>query len=203
MNNNHTTAHDSSRSPLLCRLARWCAEVLPGNPFARHIAACEDCRSHFEAVDEFENELRGSASRHSPVVPECLERRINHAVSDALRGPRPRTAWSSFAPWGIAVLSGAAAIALVAVFVSQSPGPAPSSPTFGSSPLVVAPNPEGNPPVTAGTDTSIISTITEQLIEQPYDREIEAVKADTRSALRFLALNFLPSVPAGLEEESG
>lgn len=120
-----------------------------------------------------------------------LDRRIISAVRESarpIRRPERRFTGSVMA-WG-----GAVAVVALAIVVVQRQSPRDHGMTR---PLAVAPTTEGN------AENAVTSTVwgrlqpdAKALLEgEPLQREVDAFYADARSALGFLALNFLPSRP--------
>ena len=184
----------------MCRLVQGWVSVFgdgaapPRRGFgARHVATCDCCRQFFADSAMLESSLRREASRENASPSSDLERRIVEAVH---RSARPLPARRS-APLGALLFVGAAACAAVAVILSlKSPAPA-------------------NGPAIAATGTASAGILAETLTVgslwtdlppaadailggEPLQQEANAVYSDARSAIRFLAMNFLPSVPASL-----
>lgn len=173
---------------LRCRLVRF-GLSLRGETgiFARHVAACADCRRVARAGEEWESALRGEARGVRSEPPIGLERLILQAVASA---PRPE---APFRP-PLFVL-GAAAIAVVILAVIFRNPPAGES---GRDRIMAA-----NAQAAATIDA--LKMISDNLLDaveappsvaatsNPLRQEMDSVYADARYALGFLALNFLPS----------
>jgi hypothetical protein len=108
-------------------------------------------------------------------------------VIDALpsRGGKPMPALRRQSLWPRLALAAGLAFAAVIMWKGFSPEPAgtvmaggdetPSSPLAGLKPVSLAQ----------------VQALTEK-IDQPLEKELERVKADTRNAIRFVASNFMP-----------
>ena len=176
----------SNRVPLVCRWTRFRA-ALTDNPSVAargHCTTCADCWDYFAAADQLETTLRRQATS-TPPIPGTLERRIlnalQHSSREERRGPRQ---WS----W---VLGGlvAAVVATVIVFRIQETPPvdAPQPVASIDDVLIVA---QELPKQWFAT----LQPGAVRLLEtNPLQQEIASVSSDARSALNFLALNFLPS----------
>ena len=192
----NTTPSDSDLRPrLVCRIVRqWCAVF--GGQNSRHVASCADCQAYFHAGAALENALRLEARelvRTTP-VSDGFERRLLQAVrsSRSTQEPVRSTAWGS--AWGIGAVTAAAAIAVVAVYLNRDADP------FGRSDVAGT---------TTATDAAVmaeaVESLSNQLVESvipsagklvaanPLQQELGSVYSDMRSAIDFLALNFLPS----------
>ena len=185
MKNNPTPA-----PRLTCRLARGAIAIFgdttagePRGPGSAHANACADCREYFAACDSLESSLRRDATRDWHEAPAGLEQNILRAVRQAAPAPRrTRPVWLA--------LAGAAACALAAVVFFQD----------GFSPA--------RPPVTDVKPAEVVVAVSPQqiwnnlkpsanavLAADPLQKEAAAVAADARTALNFLAQNFLPTAP--------
>jgi hypothetical protein len=150
-----------------------------------HCATCADCREYFSTVAQLENNLRGEATRLKAPVPGNLNARIFQAVEQSQPEERPRRRQLS---WGLTGLA-AAALAAVLVFRVQMREPAtlPATTASVEDVLVVANS------FPKQWLTTLPPEATKILADNPLQTEIASVGSDAQSALRFLALNFLPS----------
>jgi hypothetical protein len=186
------------RAPLRCRLVRF-GISLRGEQgiFARHVAACADCRRVLRAGDELESALRRDARRIQREAPIGLERRIMEAVVAA-----PRTEPVFRTP--LVMLGAAAVAAVVLAFALREP----------ASPDRVAGGAVATPDADTAAAVAVLKSFSNQLLDavdtqpvtvvaaNPLRQEIESVYADARFAVGFLALNFLPtrtSVPGAVK----
>lgn len=190
----------SSRPRLFCRFARLWAHLRSQRQPA-HGVACADCREYFAAADDFENRLRRGARALEPAAPSGLEQRIMQSVTPAIRSRRAPAVRSGGWLFACAGLAACAALVFAWVWVDRP-----------DSPPSMAQN-EAPAPVVATGGTTTWAALGERLLESvapatatltdenPLQQEIDFVYADTRAALRFLARNFLTSVPAALALE--
>jgi hypothetical protein len=180
----------SDRPRFVCRLLRLWAALTDRTP-DRHAVTCDDCRQYFAAGTDLDQQLRRSARLETAPVPEGLEDRIFTAIAPTLAQRRR----ASRPTWWIGVCVGGAAAAAIAVGViltQQQPAKSPA-------PQVAQAN------ASTSTDPLVaIETYSEQLQERvapvaatlkrdPLQEELNAVQSDAQSALRFLAMNFLPA----------
>ena len=184
----------SSRPRFVCRVVRVWHAVLPGpagRGRSRHIDACADCRKFFQAGEELESALRRDAARYAPAPPEGIERRIMQAVERSTRTARPARSPLALILAGSAV----AAVALLAFFVKypvfpERAGAATNPNAQVNDALVVARS------ISALWQNSVVPSAQTLVAENPLQHELDSVYSDTRTALNFLALNFLPTSPA-------
>lgn len=185
-----------SKEPrLMCRLVQgWVsvfgdgAAVPQRGVGARHVATCACCRQYFHACSALESSLRRGARDENETADPDLERRIVAAIHASARRPRRRRS-----PLAAISLVGAAACAAFAVVLaSRTPVP-PTGSSMAS--LRVATARDSAASKLWGELRPAADAI---LDAQPLQREADAVYSDARSAIGFLALNFLPSVPASL-----
>jgi hypothetical protein len=179
----------SSTPRFRCRLVRlWCPDT---GPQPRHAESCADCREYFRASDALDSALRRDAVRNAPEFPAGLERSILLAVRASSRAP----ARSARSPWfllGGGLIAAAAAVAMAVVLLQPASRVQPGS---------LAANPTPSAPVVAAADGSITARLWNAVIptagtlvaDNPLQQELKSVYSDARSALDFLALNFLPS----------
>ena len=202
-----TTSHKSavSHPRLVCRVVQaWSslrgdgAAPLPGAPGARHAAGCACCREFFQRAHELESALRHTAEGQRAAVPPGLERRIARAI----RQPTP-TAARIFprAVRGAFVGLGAVAGVALTIMVFQRMG-SPERGGVGPNVGAVAGRDAADDSAEGGVLERIEPGTRALLGAEPLQREVEAFYADARSALGFLALNFLPTPPGDAAPES-
>lgn len=177
--------HHHHHSRLLCRVIRFVSSST-GLPPTRHLARCEDCRAYFVAEAKLEGSLRRAARQSATDVPAGLEDRILNSISYPAP-PVRRPAAARRLSWTIS-LAGAAAAVLVALILFRAPHEGPQMVEHENVPPVV-------PEQTMEKLDAWRQRIASLNPTNPLELEIDAVRADTRSALRFLALNFLPGEP--------
>jgi len=183
----------SSRPRFVCRIVRlWYSVLGPTvGGRSRHLATCADCRQFFHAADDLESALRRDAGRYAPVPPEGIERRIMQAVERSTRTARPARSPLALILAGSAV----AAVVLIAFFVKNPAFPGHGGSTTNqtvqvSDALVVARS------ISTLWQNSIVPSAQTLVADNPLQHELDSVYSDTRSALNFLALNFLPTTQA-------
>ena len=195
------------RPRFTCRIIRGSRSVLgdttagaPRGFGAAHIAACADCQSFFGACDELERALKRDAAREWREPPSGLEQNIIRAVRLSTPEPAPRHSRRT-----LLSLAGATACAAVAVLVYQQRTSSPGTPAAAQENLAV----NAVDPATLAEARQIIAAVPADLFAQmqpraqailqqnPLQNEVDAVAADARSAVQFLALNFMPTPAAG------
>lgn len=152
--------------------------------------------------DDFESALRRDAAlvrQHAAPSPE-LAPRVVRAVHQA-RAENATTTRSTWR-WPLVSFAGAAAGALVAVAVfwtSTTPEtPKPETPALAN----VAPVEPGTASA-ARLWTAIRPEAQALLAHDPLQSEVDALVTDARSAMHFLALNFLPEGSVPQQPRSG
>jgi len=191
----------SSANPrFTCQVVRF-ARALMENVGGAHVSSCPDCQVFYRAMGELDAALR----RETPATREAivgessseLERSIMRAVREAKAAADP--APSRLPGWTWA-LSGVAAAAVAAVFVFHQPA--------ASSHAVAGPSDDALAVIDAVESFS--TKLTERVIpatgslaaNNPLQRELGSVYTDARSALNFLALNFLPGATVASVENA-
>jgi len=181
----NSTPHHHSR--LLCRVVRFVSSC-SGLPPSRHLARCDDCRAHFVAEAKLEGSLRRAARGTTATVPPGLESRILDSIPYSTpEAHRPIAVRRG--PLFLSLVGAAAALAVAVVLLRPS----------NEAPVIVENGVESIArPVIGMVDT--LEAWRQRLVNlnsaSPLELEIDAVYSDTRSALRFLAMNFLTSEPA-------
>ena len=174
----------------VCRVVRLWSSVL-GSAHSRHVETCADCRQFFRAGDELDSALRRDAVRFASVPPAGIERRIMQAIDRSTRATRPARSPRAFILAGSAV----AAVALIAFFIKYQAFPGTGGTETNTSAqvsdaLVVAQS------ISTLWQKSVVPSAQTLVVDNPLQHELDSVYSDTRSALNFLALNFLPTSPA-------
>jgi hypothetical protein len=188
------STHGKTR--LSCRLVRL-RDAMTGSRPAGHVAHCADCQAYYRNADSFSEQLRATAPRSPQPVSDELATRIARAVrqsAPAARAPRRTRVLETFAALGTA----AAIFAFGIHLVRQN-----SAPQQSTKDQTIVMNASDLNALVAGVDslrTRLLDSVepaAEALTSQnPLNQEIASVQADARSALGFLALNFLPSASA-------
>ena len=196
----------ASRVRFACRVARLRA-ALTHPARSSHVASCPACQRYLAASAELDQQLMAQARQQPAEAPAGLDDRIFQAIQPTLRSRRQRRAPNAW--WAIGLAGMAAAIALVVV-LSRPPAPS-SAPAIAAVAQPVTPE---NLVATAPAQPVLVDRWSDRLwsalatdtpeatSENPLQREIAAVQADTRSALRFLARNFLPESLSDAEGET-
>lgn len=197
MNSSNRSSSDSSPpgdSRFVCRMVRhWCELVERRN--VRHVASCPDCQNYFRAANSLEHQLRRDAGRapRADVFPDALERRIVQAVRQSASRPAPAR-WREWGgTWGVGGLAAAAVVVAMIVLVR--------GPQSGTGDEIARSNTADDAAVILETVGSISTGLADSVIpsagmlvaQNPLQQELGSVYSDVRSALDFLALNFLPS----------
>lgn len=181
------SAPTTTRPSLVCRLTRIRAALTaPSAPAVlHHCATCAGCRQYFAQAQQLETGLRRQATGVATTAPGTLESRIFNAVERSKRPERPPQRTLSWALAGLAV----AAVVAVAVVRIQRPAPADTPAQVASVDDVIAVANE----LPKRWLTTLQPRAEKLLNENPLQAEMASVSSDARSALDFLALNFLPS----------
>lgn len=159
-------------------------ESLPDD-LTRHLETCASCREFYARQRAVAGMLQRPVADEEP-YPDGLNASIMRAIDEpddsaAYAAPRRR----QFSPW-LPPLAFASVALLAALYL-----------------VVRQPDPEE--PVLASSEPAAIEEVVVQetapseyirswsiAINQPLDNELESVVADARSAVQFLAFNFLP-----------
>lgn len=163
-----------------CRATRsWLAVFSGDEPVNnRHVAGCEDCQAFFSAGDELEQLLRHDAAAQRVAPSPMLEQKILHAVHRSTAPARRSYATPLF------TLVGAAA-AIAVAFVALRPAPPP--------PVTLADGQQALADLKKLVPTDLFTEIRPQAeaIQEPLQNELDAIQDNARTAVRFLAKNFL------------
>ncbi|HEX2100208.1 MAG TPA: hypothetical protein VHF69_06085 [Candidatus Synoicihabitans sp.] len=197
----------STHPRFTCRLMRTGAALfgrgdgrgLP--PIVRsHVAGCGDCQSYFTALESLDRQLIRSAQRPTPPVPIGLEERLFAAVEPTLRSANRKRGTRRSYGWAAAAVGAVGVVLLVAVL--RAPSSREGDLTSGEVSAMDAQQ-------DAAAALAALETVGERLRgafapaastlaqPNPLRAELAAVQADTRSAWRFLATSFLPTVSGG------
>lgn len=164
----------------------------------RHVAGCVDCQAFFRASHALETELRRQTAADLPAISPMLERRILQAVrmaaDDAASGREVSRSREPRRWWPGAIAGSALVAALLLMAWPGGIGLRSDNRTNGSMPRD-----------DAAVVMTAVQTLSTQLVENvlpatgelvannPLQQEADSVYSDARSALGFLAMNFLPS----------
>lgn len=192
---NTNTSAAASKSPrVVCRTVRLWSAVF-GEPTSGHATTCVDCRNHFTALQNLESELRRDAiTLNSTASSNDFAQQIIRTVRDNTAAPVRAAPAARGRAWTLGGLAVAAACAFL-VALNFKPHPdarviAQPSPADGAEVIVSAFH-----SLSDGLVGTVIPSAGELVATNPLQQELGSVYSDMRSALDFLALNFLPSVP--------
>lgn len=185
----------SPRARLVCRVVRsWCSAE------SAHVSSCADCQRFFAATRVLETSLRRDAAKLSieADTDHGFEQRILHAVRRSAAPVRTRHRG------GLGITG--AALAAVAIGLVIFQGRRASEMNAVSASLARA---------DAALLVDAVQTLSHRLVDSvipsagalvadnPMQRELDSIYADARSALGFLALNFMPAAGQRAEPRSG
>jgi hypothetical protein len=181
-----------------CRVVRL-RDAMTGTRPSGHVAHCADCQAYYNAADALVGQLRQTALQQIQPTPDDLAQRIAHAVRQNVtqqsRRRAPALSWSTLA--GV----GTIAVVALSLFIARQ------NPTELTT-QTVSKNQSNDLTISSADVTKLVDDVdsmrsrlldsvkpaSETLAAQnPLTQEINSVQADARSALDFLALNFLPS----------
>ena len=183
----------NAKTRFICRVVRLRNALASKTDLTTgHVAGCPDCQSYYRASEGIEHALRRNAALARSPAPDDLAAKIALAVRQS--APRPRQ--SRVATWSM--LAGATAAVALSFFVARQSFPAHPSQARKQ------PNAELHPDdvakLVANVDAlrirlldSVEPAATKLAAKNPLTQELRSVRADTRSALSFIALNFLPA----------
>ena len=175
----------SSAPRFVCRLTRL-LRSLSGNadaPGTGHVLRCTECQRYFAATATLELQLRRESLPFAVALPGKLEERVLRAVTRSARVEKPSRA-PALRRAGFAL---ATVAAIAAVWMRRDP-PQDSTPAMVADLIAVS---EALPRL------NLVLPAAEALAaKNPLQSELDAVYSDARFAVRFLALNFLPTQPA-------
>lgn len=171
-----------------CRVARYRCALGAGPAASAHVAGCPACQRHFHAVAALDLGLRRSAPAARPAPAADFEVRLLRSVC-AARAPASARAAAGQRAWLGAATAAAFAGALgLAVFAGR-PAAAPAARiTPAETVAMAAAAQEFSSRLVAAGIPRAAAAVT----DNPLQHEFGAVYADLRSAVDFLALNFLP-----------
>lgn len=151
-----------------------------------HLERCASCRRYYEQQREVAEMLQPPADEEIG-FPGGLNESIMRAIRQESPPQRARPGRiRNLSPWLAPVAL--ASIALVAALILPLRNPTPDRPLIAAGDSG-SPDPAMAPSGPAPSDY-IRSWST--AIDQPLDHELESVVADARTAVHFLAINFLP-----------
>ena len=182
-----------------CRVARrWSA--VTGATGSRHAAACPDCQEYFRAAHALDAALRSEAMRAQPVMSTGFERRILNAVraSEVAADDLPaRRGFRQLLP----LASGALAVAAIAAIMlwANLASTRREIVSANDAQLVV----RAVQSMSTQLVGSVLPSTGEFVANNPLQQEVDSLYADARSALGFLAMNFVPGRTEKARPSSG
>lgn len=190
-----------------CRIIRFLSAMGFRKTSADHHAEnCQSCRAWFAAGESLDRQLRLDARSQFQRASDGLEDRI----FDGIEIPN-RSAGREFGGTRMVLFSLAGVAAACAVAFVLLRGPATSSdlalietPAVSvekSSEFITITSIAAIDAVPRGMRNLVDSSPATLKEQNPLQREADAVYSDSRSVLRFLAVNFLPSVPDALSSD--
>lgn len=196
-----TTTRGSSASEtrprLVCRIVRlWCA-VSHAKP--EHASTCASCRAYFAAAGELESALRRDAAQFrsdSVTSNPTFEQQILRTVRSTSADPARVRSSNATRMWTLGGMC--AATAAVAIVLSLRPDGsleqlarnANAAPADDAAVIIRTVE-----SLSTEFVTSVIPSAGKLVVHNPLQEELGSVYSDMRSALDFLALNFLPAAP--------
>lgn len=178
-----------------CRVVRL-RDAMTGTRAADHVAHCAACQAYYRTADTLVGQLRQTASNQLQPTPDDLAQRIARAVRQT--APQPARRRSPALSWS--TLAGVGAIAVVALSFAIV--------HHKTTQLTSSQNQQNAPTIRSADVAELVANVNslrsrllnsvepaaETLAAQnPLTLELASVRADARSALGFIALNFLPS----------
>ena len=190
--NSPLLAANPARPRLICRFARFQAALAYSSENA-HVRGCTACRDYFAAIERLEGQLHREVTTVRQVVsPPNFAESVIRTVREETRDRVRRGSAASRRGLAIGGLAVAAAVAvLLTLQFSSRPNhtaAAEASSTEGAELIVSAVQ-----SLSTGLVDAVIPSAGELVATNPLQQELGSVYSDVRSALDFLALNFLPT----------
>jgi|GEM_PF-4396746 len=190
------------RVRITCQVVRfWSGVRSEDAPPAHHLATCESCRQFLVSSEQLQLGLRREAMSAVPTAATELEQRL----IEAIRFSPPATHEASPQHRGfltLTVAGGAAALVLAGLwhyhltpfYGQQTAGPTEYTAEVAA--LVAAVR-----SIPSDLSRNLEAPATQLAADNSLGREVENVYSDARSALNFLALNFLPTSAEGVSRD--
>ncbi|MEO7414297.1 MAG: hypothetical protein ABIZ81_13170 [Opitutaceae bacterium] len=178
-----------TRPRFVCQIVRS-SRALFENTGSSHVSACADCQAYFVASHELDQNLGRAAAllrRDVPGSPPHLVRSILQAVRAEKARVEPERARSRAPMWAMGAVVVAAA---VAAFYFQRPMQFNSTATSSEDAAIAVV--DAVETLSVRLTETLIPATGAMVANNPLQRELGSVYSDARSALNFLALNFLP-----------
>jgi hypothetical protein len=186
--------NSTGKTRFICRVVRF-QTALFGRPSKAtgHAANCPECQSYFHANSTLVTNLRRAAVQENQRTPDDLAAKIALAVRQSTPGQK-----RSRRPVALSLFAGATAALAMAVFVVRENLPIRPTAHKNQSALEISSSDVAD--IVSDVDqlrirfmNSVEPTATKLAAQNPLAQELKSVQADARSALGFLAINFIPS----------
>ena len=141
-----------------------------------HVARCADCRRHHEQQRAVVNRLEQSAAMPVPEPPAFLRSRVMNALRGEQSAPLP-------VRWGVAAWAPVAIVAAIAMVGILQTDPQPAPRPRPKPPVVKVPV---KLPATPSMNLQAALQRVPSQIAAPYDRELQNLQSDLKSAGKFL-----------------
>lgn len=190
-------ASSCDRPRLACRVARvWSSladRKLADRKLAGHIASCSSCREYFSACAVLETELRSEAVRRAATAPASTElaRQVLSGLAAPTRNAAPSRRRPAL-PLGLGAAIAAAAIVAISLIPETAP-PAGANPAIALTPSEVQAIVNSAATLTDRWLNIVGPRAGTAIQNNALQQEMASVYADARSAIDFLAMNFLPA----------
>ena len=167
---------------MFCFLQRWKIDraLDEGDALAprteAHVARCADCRRHHEQQRAVVNRLKQSAAMPVPEPPAFLRSRVMNALRGEQSTPLP-------VRWGVAAWAPVAIVAAIAMVGILQTDPQPAPRPRPKPPVVKVPV---KLPATPSMNLQAALQRVPSQIAAPYDRELQNLQSDLKSAGKFL-----------------
>lgn len=189
------SSHGKTR--LICRVVRL-RDAMTDCRASDHVAHCPDCQAYYGAADHLISQLRQTAPNQLQPAPNDLAQRIAHAVRQ--NAPQPKHRRSLALSWAT-LAGGAVAILALSVFVVRLNSAKSTTQSANlNQPTALVISPADITELVSNVDSlrsrlvASVEPAAEILADKnPLTQELNFVQADARSALGFIALNFLPA----------
>ena len=169
-----------NRPRFVCRAARLWSAIAS----SRHVETCAECHAYLESAGALERSLRRDAPAWAEATPEPspgFEQRLRRLARPAAASTRE----SGSHGWWVVATALTAAVAVG--FFRPTGGPSDSTTQADAAMLAAALE-----TASRGLVETVIPSTGAFVADNPLQREFTAIRSDARSALSFLAMNFLP-----------
>jgi hypothetical protein len=186
--------NSTGKTRFICRVVRF--QTALSNHASKttgHAANCPECQAYFRINETLVTSLRRATVQVTQRPSDDLAAKIALAVRQSAPGPR-----RSRRPVALSLFAGATAALAMAFFVVRENLPIrPTAPKNQAATEISSSEMAG---LVSDVDqlrirfmNSVEPAATKLAAQNPLTQELKSVQADARSALGFLALNFIPS----------